>query len=203
MFSLCIPTMNRFDAHLKNYIVEYLKYPLIDEIIITDENGNDVKKIKEMFPGNDKLKLYVNESRLGPFLNKINACKKAKNEWIALIDSDNFANEEYFKKVKEFITKHNLKKNDIISPDYGTEVFNWGHLSSINDDHGVLNRQTYKNMDEIDKKNPKKGKISHILNIGNYILNKYLIDNIDLKTDMELIKISHCFDVVLMNFIVF
>jgi len=203
MFSLCIPTMDRFDNFLSINLPKYIENPLINEIIISDENGNDVEKIKVMFPNNNKLKLFVNDKQLGPFLNKIKVCQKAKNEWIALIDSDNFANEEYFKKVKEFITNHNIKKNSVISPDYGTEVFQWGHLSKMKNDHGILSKKTYKKMVDLEKQNPKMGKISHILNTGNYILNKYLIDKVDLKSEMELIKISHCFDVVLMNLLFF
>ena len=41
MFSLCIPTMDRFDSFLKGFLEKYLTFELIDEIIITDENGID------------------------------------------------------------------------------------------------------------------------------------------------------------------
>ena len=203
MFSLCIPTMDRFDNYLKIFIPKYLNNHLINEIIITDENGNDVKKIKEMFPDNNKLKLYVNKKRLGPFLNKIQACKKAKNEWIALIDSDNFADKNYFNKINNFINNNNISKNSVLSPDYGTEVFQWGHLSNFNDDYGLLNKTNYKKMDNIDKQHPNKGKIGHILNLGNYVLNKFLIDNLNIMNYEKLISVSHCFDVVLMNLMFF
>ena len=49
MFTLCIPTMNRYDLHLSKYLLSYIENNLIDEIIICDENGNDVKQIKEHF----------------------------------------------------------------------------------------------------------------------------------------------------------
>ena len=42
MFSLCIPTMDRFDF-LKTYLQEYIENELIDEIIITDEKS-DIQK---------------------------------------------------------------------------------------------------------------------------------------------------------------
>ena len=91
MFSLCIPTMDRFDGFLHRYLEKYLDNELITEIIITDENGNDINKIKNIYTENAKLKLYKNTNRLGPFLNKIKACSLANNEWIVLMDSDNFA----------------------------------------------------------------------------------------------------------------
>ena len=47
MFSLCIPTMDRYDKFLSNYLPKYLDNELISEIIITDENGYDIQKINE------------------------------------------------------------------------------------------------------------------------------------------------------------
>ena len=38
-----------------------------------------------------------NESRLGPFRNKFKSIKLANSKWIALIDSDNFADNDYFR----------------------------------------------------------------------------------------------------------
>ena len=58
MFTLCIPTLNRFDDFLSKYLPKYLENNLINEIIITDENGDDVNKIKNAF-SNSKLKLFV------------------------------------------------------------------------------------------------------------------------------------------------
>ena len=65
MFSLCIPTMDRFDKFLSRYLPKYLANEYISEIIITDENGNDVEKINRAFPDNSKLVLFKNERRLG------------------------------------------------------------------------------------------------------------------------------------------
>ena len=98
MFSLCIPTMERFDTFLKVNLLKYLDDKNIDEIIICDETGNDIDKINNFFPNNQKLRLFKNETRLGPFANKLKACSLAKNEWIALIDSDNFADTDYFQR---------------------------------------------------------------------------------------------------------
>ena len=98
---------------LKNNLTKYLQIDLIDEIVICDENGEDVKKIQRDFPNNDKLRLFVNE-KLGHFLNKIAYVKQAKNEWIALIDSDNFLIMIILK--KNLLLKKNLNKNSILSP---------------------------------------------------------------------------------------
>jgi hypothetical protein len=204
MFSLCIPTMNRYDTYLHKFIIQYLQMDIIDEIVICDENGEDVKKIQRDFPNNNKLRLFVNERKLGPFLNKIKVCQQAKNEWIALIDSDNFADVDYFEKIKSFIENNKLNKNSILSPDYGTEIFRWEHLSSYMGNHAVLNRKTYLTLKQLDQKRKQGlGNINHLVNTGNYVLNKYLIDNINLQNDMPLINISYCFDVLLMNLLMF
>jgi len=38
MFSLCIPTMDRFDNFLSRYLPKYLANEYVSEVIITDEN---------------------------------------------------------------------------------------------------------------------------------------------------------------------
>ena len=58
MFTLCITTLDRFKTFLKKNIPKYLENELISEIIISDENGNDIKLIQEHFPNVPKLKLF-------------------------------------------------------------------------------------------------------------------------------------------------
>ena len=201
MFSLCIPTMNRFDTFLKNNLKLYLKNELIDEIIISDENGNDVNCINQYFGENTKIKCYVNKKRLGPFLNKITCCKLAKNEWIVLIDSDNFADENYFKTGKEFIFKNisTIKKNSILAPSFAMPNFNYTHLNGL-----CLKKNTI-NLLKNEKNNMKPHHCSSdtLMNTGNYILNKYLIDNINLSKDIDLIQNSSACDVILFNTMLF
>ena len=208
MFSVCIPTMNRYDNYLSKFLPLYLKNDLIDEIIISDENGNDYNKLMNYFPNNDKIKLYKNEVVLGPFLNKLNVCKKASKQWIVLIDSDNFADNDYFIKIKEYIDMYNPPENSILSPDYGNEIFKWKHLSSLPPPTNVINKSTYnqlKILDDIQSKkyNGTTGCISHLMNLGNYVINKHLINNIDVSNETFLTKNSDCFDVVLFNLLCF
>ena len=117
MFSLCIPTMDRYDNFISKNLIHYLDNELINEIIITDENGNDINKIILNFKNHENFKKIFtvkNEKQLGPFLNKYKACMIAKNEWIALIDSDNFADKKYFEIAKNYIESKigDKKKNN-------------------------------------------------------------------------------------------
>ena len=111
--SLCIATYKRW-SFLKENLQKYLENPYIDEIVVTDETGEDVEQIKQHFQ-NPKLKLFVNEKRLHAFSNKRNAALKASNEWICLIDSDNFAPIEYFEAWVKYIEKNGLQQNYIYS----------------------------------------------------------------------------------------
>ena len=185
MFSLCIPTMDRYDSFLKKNLTEYLKNEYIDEIIITDETGYDVDKIQRDFKNISKLRLYKNERILGPFLNKIKACKLSKNPWIALIDSDNFANKNYFKTAKIYIEINNLKYNEILAPHKAKPRFDYSYLSG---------------------KIIKKGNFidnSCLLNTGNYVIHKSLIEKLNLSKEQENIKKSSACDVIYLNTLLF
>jgi len=201
MFSLCIPTMNRFDNFLKKYLIEYLENDLISEIIITDENGEDVKKIEEFFEKTPKLKLFINEKLLGPFLNKIKACSLSSNDWIVLIDSDNFADKNYFIKAKEYI-ENNIKeeKNIILAPSYAKPNFNYSHLSQFVYKKGEFNNNLIKERNLV---KPGFSPSTTLMNTGNYVINKYLINNLNLNNEIFNINKSSACDVIYFNTLLF
>ena len=116
--SLCIPTKNRYDNFLNKYLdsyLEYLKQGHIDEIIISDETGEDYNKIYKKYGDyinlNTNFRIYKNDTVLGVFKNKLKVCSYAYNEYIALIDSDNFADITYFKTIQKYILKNKLSKH--------------------------------------------------------------------------------------------
>jgi NDP-sugar pyrophosphorylase family protein len=195
--------MERFDSFLKTSLIEYVKYALIDEIIITDETGNDAAKIAEFFKNEPKIKVFKNESRLGPFLNKLCCTRKAKNEWIVLMDSDNFANEEYFKTAKNYIDKNIVNgKNVILSPCKAKPSFNFEYVSGL-----VYKKETFEENNKIEKdilsKNNKYTSNDILINTGNYVINKYLIDNINLDNEVNNIQFSSACDVIYFNTLLF
>ncbi len=192
MFSLCIPTMNRFDSFLIRYIPEYLKNNLIGEIIITDETGEDAKKIREHFP-DPKIKVFENETKLGPFLNKIKACKLANQQWIVLIDSDNFADATYFETGKQFIESRCLPSASILAPSWAKPNFNFSHLSGFL----FTKSQFDNNVSNILASNKT------LMNTGNYIINKYVIDTINIEKEIDNISKSSACDVIYFNTLAF
>lgn len=192
-FSLCIPTMNRYEKFLSIYLPKYINNSFIDEIIISDENGDDVKKIKQEIKNLDKFKFNINEKRLGAFNNKIKCCQLAKNEWIALIDSDNFVDIDYFFVANNFLNNNNLNSNTILAPSYAKPNFDLRNFSGI-----CFKKGNFKNIPY-----PKE-KTSLLMNTGNYIINKYLIDKLILTNqDKILIESSNACDVILFNTLLF
>ncbi len=190
MFSLCIPTIDRFESFLNKNIPKYLENELIDEIIISDENGNDINLLKHHYPNNSKLKLFKNDKVLGPFLNKMKACSYAKNDWIALIDSDNYCDYKYFDVAKKYLKKNNdLKTNIILSPCFAKPNFNYECLKNV-----VLTKQNIKEYSN------KFQIFNTFINTGNYILNKKSIQNLNITSEPnDLIYNSSACDVKYMN----
>ena len=201
MFSLCIPTLDRFDDFLSRYLVQYLENEHINEIIITDENGNDTEKINKTFPNNNKLILIKNERCLGPFLNKMKACSFAENEWIVLMDSDNFAHKDYFVMAKKYIDNViGNSKNIILAPSKARPQFDFSHLSGFIYKKGDFEKNNHL---EIKLKQPHHAQSSVLMNAGNYVLNKFLIDNLNLQNEADNIQKSSACDVIYFNTLLF
>ena len=201
MFSLCIPTMNRYDKFLSKYIPMYLAMDHIDEIIICDENGEDVKKIKENF-NSPKLKLHVNEKRLGVFFNKRKTALLAKNEWVCIFDSDNFPEKNYFNNMKRYIENDlGNQKNVILSPCYGKDRFLFHYLAG-----SVLTKDTL--IDALNKQRSDPNRQPHhsvdtLMNMMNGVYNKHIFEQMDVETEKELMLEADAADAILLNMLAF
>ena len=161
--SLCIPTIDRWNFLLVN-LPKYLANPYINEIVVSDENGNDARMIKETF-SDPKLRVYVNETRLGPFFNKRKAISLASNSCVCLMDSDNYAPVSYFEHFYTFLDGKGPDENTIYSPSFTIAQSN----------HPGFNFRMFNNI-VIDKTNYKSEYVRHttLFNLGNYISSKSL-----------------------------
>jgi Glycosyl transferase family 2 len=112
--AVCIPTMRRF-SFLKESIPKYLENPHVNELIITDETGEDYLAITAAF-SHPKLRVYQNERRLGSVENKQRAASYATCEFIAIIDSDNFADLPYFEAFKRYLATHQVSRSSVFLP---------------------------------------------------------------------------------------
>lgn len=189
-FSLCIPTMDRYEF-LKTNLSKYIENPYITEIIICDENGNDVEKIKKSFDSK-KLKLYVNDKKLGPLLNKINTLEKSNEDWVALIDSDNFADENYFNVAIKYI-EDNKKGNMILCPSFSKPRFNFKKIAGLVYTRGKM-KECFK------KEIIRKSSSLVSINTGNYILNKNIKKHLNEIKKLPNIEKTPACDVIFFNY---
>jgi len=190
--------MNRFDSFLNNYIKKYIDYlnrNIIDELVICDENGEDYDKIityYEQFRLDDsKCKIYKNNEILGVFKNKLKVCSLATNQYIALIDSDNFCDETYFITSKKYILQHHDKfaRHVILSPSFAKPRFNYKHF-----ENSVITKYNLKNYYHVHM-------FEVLLNTGNYIINKNIIENI--TYDDSVMQVISAGDVLFFNLLAF
>lgn len=199
--SLCIPTMNRFDDFLNTNLSKYIGYldnNIIDEIIICDEKGDDCEKIKKTdifknYIDSDKLRLYTNDDVLGVFLNKMKVCSLAKNDYIALIDSDNFCDDKYFNVCKTYIIENNIQPDSMIvlSPSFGKPSFNFKEF----EDHKITRRTV--------KRYLKGNKFGVLINTGNFLITKKIIDNVKFNNSKKLLENVSACDVMYFNLLLF
>jgi len=167
----------------------------IAEIVICDETGEDYDMIMKEFPNEPKIKVFRNEQRLGPFLNKLSCMQKAKCDWICLMDSDNFADIDYFESLLSY-TNGNLSMDTVYCPSFAKPRFDYTSLQGI-----TISKS---NLQILLKSN--KGVLETSFNTGNYCINKYCVNIISslVNTDKETDAISKvCFpcDVIYMNYL--
>jgi len=105
--TIAIPTMRRWDF-LKDSLPVYLARDEVAEVIICDETGEDAASIRAAFQS-PKLRLIVNERRLGIYENKRKVLGLANTPWVALLDSDNYFSDEWFDTLQENLDKMNSK----------------------------------------------------------------------------------------------
>jgi len=162
--SLAITSFDRSDFVVRSFI-QVLSNELIDEIVIVDDHSDTGIFIKLWnlinTLGNKKIKLHRNPANLKPLLNKYNAVKKCRNEWVILLDSDNVIDDNFVEVVNRLD-----KKNDIIyCPGMPRRL----------DGSAMWNFKIFKHL-ILDKKTVKKHiddpLFSTLLNTGNYFCNR-------------------------------
>ena len=94
--TVAIPTMDRW-SFLQDQVPKYLADPNVAYVVISDENGKDINVMCELeLDSNIKLRLYQNNAQLGVYGNKRQCLLKAPSPWVAVLDSDNKFEPEFF-----------------------------------------------------------------------------------------------------------
>lgn len=149
----------------KNYF--NLSNGIINEIIIQDDcSENDFEKLKSIETEN--IKVFQNEKRIKPLLGRVNLLNNCSNDWVLLMDSDNFLDVNSF---NSLFSDLNFNDNTIYAPDFARPKFNFKTISDFNLDFNLV-----------------KNNLQFLLcflNVGNYLVPKkrYLevAKNIDYK----------------------
>jgi len=190
--SLCIPTMDRWDF-LKVNIPKYLENPYISEIVISDENGHDAEKIRNTFT-DPKIRVSVNSTRLGPFLNKRKVIEMASNAFVCLMDSDNFAPLSYFDAWNKALNGDVPNENTVYAPcrtipQATHEGFDYRHFSNI-----YITNANYKYY----WKNIFMS--TCLYNTGNYIVSKKMYLTTETDAHLKHLETAKSPDVMLQNY---
>jgi hypothetical protein len=161
VISVCFTSFNRTEL-LYEAVKPFIYDDRITEIVISDDASQiDLyNTIYWQFKTIDKIKLYRNETTLDCYLNKRKAIELAKNEWIALLDSDNIFNKEYIDRIENLMSA-GLNDRTIYQPSFAKPHFNFAHLQGVN-----INRGNIAKWIEV-------GNTATMLNAMNYFVNRY------------------------------
>ena len=122
------------------------------------------------------IQLHKNESILGAFKNKLRVVSYAKpTNFIALIDSDNFVNRDYFEFAKKFIDHRQLRCTDhvVLCPYHTMSDFEFDFKEFVGHTIDYLYARMYSGF----------SKFHMLLNVGNYILTKCVYENLVFDDD--------------------
>ncbi len=97
--TVAIPYYNS-RKYLEQAVELLLESDFVSEIVVHDDCSTD-----EIYSHHPKIKIYRNETNLGAFKNKYLAVSKATNEWVYLLDSDNYFFENSLDIIKNISTQ--------------------------------------------------------------------------------------------------
>lgn len=161
MFSIAIPTYNRYHKIEKTLNILKNINEVSEVIIVDDDSSNknnllEFEKKLDLFP---KVKLFKNKKNLGPFHNKIKAVSYCNNNWVLLLDSDIYIKNDFFKKIN--INK--LNKNTLYHSQHQILKLKINELN--NDNFNIIEFDN-------DVFHYYKKYKTYLLNTSNYLLNK-------------------------------
>ncbi|NDB83850.1 MAG: glycosyltransferase [Alphaproteobacteria bacterium] len=131
--TVAIPTMERW-SFLKDQVPKYLNDPNVGFVVISDETGKDINIICEEMDSHIKLRLYQNDTVLGVYGNKRQCFLKAPSEWVAVLDSDNKFEPEFF----EAFLKAKERDGDAANK----TIYCAGFIQHVNLETGTMENKT-------------------------------------------------------------
>lgn len=161
MITVAIPYYNS-----EKYLEQALELPLssdfVSEIIIHDDCSEN--EIESTHP---KIKIYRNQINLGAFKNKYLAVSKASNDWVYLLDSDNY----FFENSLEVVKNIKPQRGSYYSP---------SHLHLVDDglDQSLNGKIVKYDFGQVDGSRARdilksgSGEFEWLINTGNFFVNR-------------------------------
>jgi glycosyltransferase involved in cell wall biosynthesis len=161
MITVAIPYYNS-----EKYLEQALELPLssdfVSEIIIHDDCSEN--EIESTHP---KIKIYRNQTNLGAFKNKYLAVSKASNDWVYLLDSDNY----FFENSLEVVKNIKPQRGSYYSPSQ-IHLVDDGLDQSLN---GKIVKYDFGQVDGSRARDILKsgsGEFEWLINTGNFFVNR-------------------------------
>ena len=133
--SVVIPTWRRAAPLLKQLPI-YMAHPRITDIVVSDDyNSTDAAQVRAWLeggpPGAAKVRVFSAPARLNCMRNKVTALTYARNDWVAVLDSDNFFTPgEFFDPMLAALdagvpnrTILHASKNSLVEKPWGVDMF--------------------------------------------------------------------------------
>lgn len=107
-YSIAFTTYNSAQYIEQQLSQDYFKMSsgLVDEIVIQDDFTEDYNKLKPY--ETESIKFFQNPKRLLPLLSRVEMLKNCKNDWVLLMDSDNFLTQKSFDSLNSFIPEPSI-----------------------------------------------------------------------------------------------
>ena len=105
-----------------------------------------------------------------------------------------------FKVAKDYIERLGDQKNIALAPCKAQPNFDWSHLSGFVYKKGSFAANNHKES-QFKKQSPNSSVV--LMNTGNYVINKFLIDNLNLHNEAGNIQQSPSCDVIYFNTLLF
>lgn len=181
--SLAFTTYNSFKYIERQFNKDYftMSNNLVDEIVIQDDCTSDYDKLKNY--ESENIKVFQNKKRLSPLLSRPNLVSNCKNDWILLMDSDNFLESNIF----DIIPKLSLENSFIYCPSFAKPNFDFRKYSDIKIDINFA------------KKHFEDLSLQIFLNTGNYLIHKDTYLNV--SNFIEKKYAYYTVDVIYFNFL--
>lgn len=172
--SLCIPTYNRRLMCWESFRA-VAEDDRIDDIVILDDASTDGSGewLRLKFMGIEKIRVVSQAINVGMHVNKKDAIKLAKNEWVIIFDDDNKIGPDY---LDALFAVENVfeEKAEIFAPEKGLPHFDYSEFS----EHSIHRNNIREYAD--------KKMFGALLNTSNYVVNRdFFLENWTFNSEIK------------------